>query len=409
MNSPTSPYDVILWISARDVDLLDSGPKPVSANAVTQRDIARVAVTLLNPGRLDDRGFDSRAHFQECLSTGGAGPTLFVFDNFETMDEPDDVYKWLDTYIRLPNKVLITTRVRNFVGDFPIHIGGMTDSQALRLVDQHARHLGVSTLLTTEYRRELVHEASGHPYVLKILLGDVAHERRAVKPRRVVASNREMLRALFERTYNALSPAGQRVFLLLCSWRVSVPEVGVEAVLLRLDTTRFDVVSALEELDRYSLVERVFDDDGEGFVSVPLAAAEYGKRKLEVSQFKVAIEQDLKLLREFGVGRRGSHNDAKYGVFPRIENLVRAIAKRASENAEVLKKELPVLEFLASRVPKAYLRLAQLVAETDRTHNGREIGKAIREALSRGGPRLGPEAGLVDARGSVRGRFGRVG
>ena len=25
------PYEVILWISARDVDLLDSGPKPVAA------------------------------------------------------------------------------------------------------------------------------------------------------------------------------------------------------------------------------------------------------------------------------------------------------------------------------------------------------------------------------------------
>ena len=183
-----------------------------------------------------------------------------------------------------------------------------------------------------------------------------------------------MLRALFERTYNSISRGAQRVFLLLCSWRVSVPEVGVEAVLLRPGTTRFDVSGALEDLDRYSLVERVFGDDDEAFVSVPLAAAEYGKRKLKVSEFKIEIEHDLKLLREFGVGRSGTLNDARYGVFPRIENLVRSIAKRLSDGEGRLDRELPVLEFLASRVPKAYLRLAELVVEIEGTRQG--AGKA---------------------------------
>ena len=184
-----------------------------------------------------------------------------------------------------------------------------------------------------------------------------------------------MLKALFERTYNSISPGAQRVFLLLCSWRVSVPEVGVEAVLLRPGTARFDVATAIDDLDRYSLIERVFGDDDEGFVSVPLAAAEYGKRKLKVSEFKIEIEQDVKLLREFGVGRRGSQNDVKYGVFPRIENLVRAIARRVSEDNGELDRELPVLEFLASRVPKAYLRLAVLVEELDSTPDGRRRAK----------------------------------
>ena len=142
------------------------------------------------------------------------------------------------------------------------------------------------------------------------------------------------------------------MFLLLSSWRVSVREVAVEAVLLRSDTARIDVAGALEELDRYSLVERVYDNDHQGFVSVPLAAAEYGKRKLKVSEFKVEIEHDVKLLREFGVGRRGSHNDAKYGVFPRIENLVKSIATRVSDENGDLTENYPCLN---SWLP-AYLR-----------------------------------------------------
>ena len=156
-----SPYDVILWISARDVDLLDSGPKPVSPKAVTQRDIAKVAAALLEPRGLGLKGFDVTAHFQRCLHEGAAGPTLFVFDNFETVERPGDVFTWLDTYVRPPNKVLITTRVRTFVGDYHIEIGGMTDSEAQRLIDQHARRLGVANLLSSQYVADLIRESSG--------------------------------------------------------------------------------------------------------------------------------------------------------------------------------------------------------------------------------------------------------
>ena len=375
LHGRSCPYDVVLWMSARDVDLLDSGPKPVSPKAVTQDDIAKVVANLLEPNGLGQKGFDARTHFEECLRHGAAGTTLFVFDNFETVENPGDAYRWLDAHVRPPNKLLITTRVRSFVGDYPIEIGGMTDSQARLLIDRHARRLGVKGLLTSEYVTRLIDEANGHPYVIQILLGDVAKERKAVTIRRVVASNQEMLRALFERTYNSISRGAQRVFLLLCSWRVSVPEVGVEAVLLRPGTVRFDVAGALDELHRYSLIERVYSDDDQGFVNVPLAATEYGKRKLKVSEYKIEIERDVKLLREFGVGRRGSQDDAKYGVFPRIENLVRAIAQRIGDDKDKLHRELPVLEFLASRVPQAHLRLAQLVVETDDTKEGIERAK----------------------------------
>ena len=158
---------------------------------------------------------------------------MFVLDNFETVQNPADVFRWIDTYIRPPNKVLITTRFRDFVGDYPIEIVGMLDEEARSLVDQHAARLNIERFLGTAYKQELVRESDGHPYVIKILLGQVAKERKAVNPERIVATEHHLLNALFKRTYAALSPAGKRVFLLLCSWRVSVPEVAVEAVSLR--------------------------------------------------------------------------------------------------------------------------------------------------------------------------------
>lgn len=366
------PYDVILWISARDIDLLDSGPKPVSARVFTQKDISRAAVELLEPPDRSSPNFEPISFFQHCLIYGAAGTTLFVLDNFETLKSTADIFKWIDTYIRPPNKILITTRFRDFVGDYPIEISGMSDEEANKLIDQHAIRLNINNLLTRNYKKELIQESDGHPYVMKILLGQVAKEQKALKPKRIVATADHLLTALFKRTYAALSPAGQRVFLLLCSWRVFVPEVAVEAVSLRPGTERFDVSEALAELSRFSLIEHsVSEKDDERFVSVTLAASIYGQRELEVSHLKAAVQEDRKLLMEFGAGKRG---DAQRGVLPRIDNLIKAVAVRASTSPTDLEEALPVLEYLASRFPKAYLQLAELVMEID--HNKEAIERA---------------------------------
>ena len=361
-----TPYDVILWISARDIDLLESGPKPVSPQAITRFDISRAAVELLEPaGRCSD-DFQPITFFQECLKVGAAGATLFVLDNFETVQSPADVFTWIDTYIRPPNKVLITTRFRNFIGDYPIEIRGMTEGQAISLIDQHAERLGVTAQLEPDYKSKLIREADGHPYVIKILLGEVRRVQKAVTPKRVVANSEHLLKALFERTYDALSPGGRRVFLLLCSWRVRVPGVAVEAVSLRPDNDRFNVADALEELHRFSLVDQTISEEGEPFVEVPLAAAMYGRGKLEASPLKTSVEEDRKLLMEFGPGRG---KDVEQSVLPRIEFLLRVVANQASTHSTIFEDRQPVLEYIATRVPKAYLRLADLVLEIGQSEN----------------------------------------
>ncbi len=149
--------------------------------------------------------------------------------------------------------------------------------------------------------------------------------------------------------------------------------MAVEAVSLRPGNERFDVLGALAELKRFSLVEDIAPKaDGERFVGVPLAAATFGHRKLEVSPFKVAVEEDRKLLMDFGAGKR---EDVQHGVLPRIDRLVRAVATRASENPAALQDFVPILEYVASRVPETYLRLAELVIETQGEQRGAEQAK----------------------------------
>jgi hypothetical protein len=364
------PYELILWMSSRDIDLLESGPKPVTPRVVTKEAICKAAVEMLDPLEREKDNFHTQAYFEQCLVNGAAGNTLFVLDNFETVESPADVFNWIDTYVRHPNKVLITTRFRDFNGDYPIEIRGMTDEEAAKLIDQEALRLGINSLLSREYRASLIEESDGHPYVIKILLGQVSKEQRAVKPERIIASADQLLIALFERTYTGLRPASQRVFLLLCSWRVFVPALAVEAVLLRPGNERFDVQAALEELRRYSLIDEVVSEtEGEVFVGVPLAASSFGRRKLEASPFKVAVELDRKILMEFGAA---SKDASLHGVLPRIDKLVKAAASKASDDPAALEEFVPILEYLATRVPEAYLRIAQLLDEAEDYHTNKD-------------------------------------
>jgi hypothetical protein len=122
-------FEVIVWLSARDVDLLPEGPKVVTPRVLTQADIANQLVGLLEPAEAATGEFKPLNYLAEALRRSPTGkPMLFVFDNFETVRSPGDLFEWLDTQIRLPNKILITTRYREFKADYPIEISGMTET-----------------------------------------------------------------------------------------------------------------------------------------------------------------------------------------------------------------------------------------------------------------------------------------
>jgi hypothetical protein len=162
----------VIWFSARDVDLQMSGPKPVRPLVVSPEDISsHYASLVLAPDRMKERGFAAKPFFEQQMQRNDLGACLYVFDNFETTQNPIEMFNWIDTFIRLPNKVVITTRLRDFRGDYPLEVEGMTEQEARLLVDQTATYLGISHLMNKLYVDELISESEGHPYVIKILLG----------------------------------------------------------------------------------------------------------------------------------------------------------------------------------------------------------------------------------------------
>jgi hypothetical protein len=258
----------------------------------------------------------------------------------------------------------------------------MTDEEAAQLIEQTAGRLGIAGLLTTAYARALCAESEGHPYVMKILLGEVAKTQRLTKIERIVAAKEDVLEALFERTYAGLSPAAKRMFLLLANWRSSVPRVALEATLLRSANERMDVTEAIEELWRSSLVElHEADDEAGAFIAVPLAAGIFGRRKIETSPYKSAVEADEEILQLCGVAQSA---DYRHGVAPRLEHLFRGIAERIAAGRMDFIEHLPMLEFIARRSPRAWLWLSQMheeLGEADAREGAKEAVRRFLETI----------------------------
>ena len=251
--------------------------------------------------------------------------------------------------------------MREFVGDYPVQVGGLTDSEADQLITSVASDLGITDVVGTDYRVELIRESDGHPYVIKILLGEAAKEGRAVKPERIIAGEEDILTALFERTFVALSAAAQRVFLLLSNWRSVIPEIALEAVVLRSKGDRINVSRTLDELQRYSFVELMTSEtDNQVFVSMPLATMLFGRRKLSASAIKAVIDADTELLHAFGPGQK---EDVRHGVLPRIRRLLSHVVEQVTSGRESLEEVEPMLRFLAGRMPSVWLAMADLYEE----------------------------------------------
>ncbi|MGH8546507.1 MAG: NB-ARC domain-containing protein, partial [Gammaproteobacteria bacterium] len=359
--SKDGTFFVILWVSARDIDLLPEGAKEVRPQVLTVVDIAEMCGHYLNPEIVRTKGFNAPEYLADILSSRDPEKAvLLVIDNFETVRNPSDVYTFVNNCVRLPNKVLITSRFREFKGDYPIHVGGMAEEEFEQVVQSTAERLQIEELLTPRYRSDLYNECDGHPYVAKILLGEVAKARELRKVERILATQEDILDALFERTFAHLNPGERRVFLTLCNWRSNVPKLALEAALLRKANERIEVSSSIDALERSSLVEVfVSPADGEVFLVVPLAAALFGQRKLAVSPLQSAIDADSRILHAFGA----STNLAQ-GMKPRLKRLVTHIVEIAQRDKDGNTQEMiEILEYLARNYPPAWLSIADLSRE----------------------------------------------
>ena len=351
-------FELIAWFSARDIDLEYTGAKRVKPNIVTQTDVAdHYAQLVLSRDQLNDKKFNRREFIETQLACYDKDAScLFIFDNFETVRNPLEMFDWIENYIRVPNKVLITTRLRDFKGDYPLEVYGMTDDQAVDLIAKTASRRGITGILTADNIADLVKFSKGHPYVIKILLGEVAETRRYSSPRQVIARSDEILTALFERTFRALSPCGQRIFMTLAAWNSAVPRVALEAVLIGSTDDRYEVDKGIESLLNYSFAEvHVGLEDDQSFISLPPTAHAFGKKKLETSVLKSAIDTDVQLLQMF---RPSSISDVNLNLGRRLKSFIFNVSSQI-DRGEPFSRYESILHMVCRSYNPGWLQLAR--------------------------------------------------
>ena len=359
MENEDFPYDLAIWFSARDVDLLQSGPRPVRPQGLTARDFADEYIRLMGSSVHET---DIVSHFAEEMGAGNESDfsKLFVFDNFETASDPVELYRWLDTFIRPPNKVVITSRERRFTGDYSVNVHGMTDDECRALIRSTATSLRLTDVLTEGYIGEVIRESRGHPYVIKLILGALARNPNRRNVERVMAPQEEVLDALFERSYSRLSAAAQRAFLTLCRWKSSVPRIALEAVLLRPENELMQVDSAIDELSQMSFVEELGSDGKEEDIelAVPLSARLFGNKKLQTSPWRASVDIDSGLLQLFGAAQQYDDVGER-----RVRELYRNTARSISLGRRALDDIKPILEYVSRRFSVGWIFMADLIQE----------------------------------------------
>lgn len=354
----SSSFDFVIWFSARDVDLLSSGPVQVRARIRGSEDMARYCVRLLRPFVEMPASVSAADLFRQAMRGEiHEGRILFVFDNFETVQNPGDLYREIKSSVRLPNKALITTRHDDFRGHYPIELPSMPYDLYRSLVSTLGSRLGIVALLEgkEQWIRDVHRESFGHPYILKIVLGEARRRGALGAFRRLLSNKQDVLPSLFKRTFDSLSEPSKRVLIVLCLWRSIVPVAAVEAVLTRPSNRILDVESAIDELDDLSLLERV---DGDlQFLNVPQSTYQYVREfEVEDSVYRELATQDSELLRLIGA-RTADQARKQLSLLPLVSSCLENRSKLDPVDVR------HVMHHLAKQYPDGWLDAANYFRE----------------------------------------------
>jgi hypothetical protein len=344
------PFSSIVWFSARDVDLRPTGPAPVRPAVVDLKSVSRAYAAMF----ATDPSEEAFARMLQTPESGGTG-RLLIFDNFETFSDARQLQRFLDTHTYLPNKVLITSRERAFKADYPIEVRGMELAEAKRLLALVGRELGIESLLREDAMESIYRYTDGHPYVMRLVVGEIAKERRYVPLKDLLPKRIDILNAVFERSFNKLSHDGKWVYLLTANWRTAIAELALVVVCAERD---IDAEAGAEECVRLSLLNAEIAPDGSYYYWAPELARVFGRRKLDSDSDRLTIQDALAGLRRFGVIRPGQVAiTSRSEVVNRF--LVSALEQSSSTDAREIDRLNRALERIAELYPPAWRQVAE--------------------------------------------------
>jgi hypothetical protein len=269
---------------------------------------------------------------------------------------------------------LLTTRERAFKADYPIEVKGMEEEEATAMLSAFATELHVESLLSKDVIDSIYMYTGGHPYIMKVMVGEIAKEKRYVPPGQVLSSRLDVANAVFERSFKKLSDDARAIFLCVANWKSLISELSILVV---LGHRGVNVEAGLEECNRLSLVYYELTSDQQRLYFAPELARIYGKRKLAGDPDKLVIQSDLDTLRRFGVTSNRDQYTSQKMLVDKFIATCRDEAKLATAERRVEIDGL--LETLSSLWPDAWLELARFRRKMGATPE--QIDAALRRAV----------------------------
>lgn len=367
------PFEHVVWFSARDVDLRPTGPSEVRPSVVDLQSVSKRFGRLFSDWGGGDDPESLATALQTPLGVSSKG-ILFVFDNFETLNDVRGLHRFLDEHTHLPNKALITSRERAFVADYPIEVRGMELAEAEQMLNDAARSLGIAGLMTQDTIEKIYNYTGGHAYVMRVVVGEMAKDGRYTPPAHVMGRRQDIVDAVFERSFNKLSEAGRNVFLLVANWKSNVPEVGLIVV---LGVRGIDAIAGIDECRRLSLVYSTDLAGSEAYYSVPQLARGFAHKKLQGDPDRLVLQQDLATLQKFGVVSAVSMGDDSESRL--IEEFTNECFGEIGRGAEAVARADKLLEALSNSWSPGWRKLALFRRQSGSDREA--VGYALRRAV----------------------------
>jgi NB-ARC domain len=340
----TCPYDAVIWMSARDVDLTLRGATEVRRAEESLSDVWRRYARLF--GETDDGV--ARDFFETSLREE---PVLLILDNFETFDEQEVAYRYLDDLVQPPAKAVITSR-HVFKGDYAVEVKGMLEDEAEQLLVQAARAAGVEPLMSPRVRQKIFERCQGHPYAMKLVASQVKSEAGLTDLLHQVLRKGDLLDALFRRSVHDLGEDEDAVFMFLLVGQF-VGGISEPAARTIIEPASVDLDKAVTALLHRSLID-IGTDGSYVRYDMPAMAREFAQQHIAGHLLQTEIAAAVQFLRRWPSLLQGRVTEAADAIARDLRGgvLLRAERDRALEALRILTSFDPAVWALLARAQR---------------------------------------------------------
>jgi len=339
-------FDYVLWISARDVDLTLEGPAARRRQVHNLQAIAEYFCDLME---LKVPRADALDAFASTISNSSAASFLLVLDNFETLDDPAGVQRFIDEQLVPPSKALITSRHEAFKGDFPVPVNGMSEGEARDLIALAAREHFYEGQITEAQRRRIMRLSNRRPYDIKLLVAQLAATGNIDAAFERIKSNEDLLSALFDRSVENLGPDGLLLYLLLSRPEATAPNWLMAAVMETLNG--YDYNQGRNEIAKMSLADVIVDANGEEQFAISHLASEHARRLTIGHELETDVLRGAQIVRDI-------YNRSGRDVRQTMQPLIAALERKSAVSTLTWSETISLSERIAHSIPALWLDLA---------------------------------------------------